>query len=84
MCTSNETDNEGSEVFNRLINCIDFVQMKHVMIINVGFDLFSTSLLAGVSDKKGRPVIGTRIYYFEKVWELLERKDTYINYKSFI
>ena len=46
-------------------------------MINVGFD-FSTSLSAVVSDKKEQPVNETRIYYFEKVCELLEQeRDLY-------
>ena len=67
VCTGNEADNERSEVFNRLINCIDLVQIKARYHDKCRIRFFSTSLSAAVSAKKGRPVNDTRMYYFEKV-----------------
>ena len=70
MCTSNEADNERSELFNRLINCIDLLQIEvryhdKCRIHPVYRQQFQV--------KKGRPVNDTKMYYFEKVCEFLEQ-----------
>ena len=78
LYTGNEADNERSEVFNRLINCIDLAQAEARCHDKCRIRFFSTSLSAAVSDKKGRPVNDTRMYYFEKVYEFLEQeRDLY-------
>ena len=52
MSTGNEADNERSEVFNRLINCIDLVQIEARYQYKCRIQFFSTSLSAAVLDKK--------------------------------
>ena len=50
QCTGNEADNERSEVFNRLINCIDLVEIEARYHDKCRIQIFSTSQLAAVSD----------------------------------
>ena len=69
MCTGNEADNERSEVFNWLISCRNLVQIETRYQGKCRIRFFSTTLPAAVSNKKGRPVNDTRMYYFEKVCE---------------
>ena len=73
-CTSSKVDNERPGVFNRLKNCIDLVQIEACYHGKCRIRFFSTSLSAAVSDKKERPVNERRMYYFEKVCELLEQE----------
>ena len=53
LCTRNKADNERSEVFNRLINCIDLMQIEACYHGKCRIRFFSTSLSAAVSNKKG-------------------------------
>ena len=52
MCTGNETDNERSEVFIGLINCIDSVQIEARYYDKCRIRSFSTSLSGAVLDEK--------------------------------
>ena len=73
-CTGNKANNERSEVFDRLKNCIDLVQTEARCHDKCRIGFFSTSLSVAISDKKERPVNETRMYSFEKVCELLEQE----------
>ena len=79
MSTGNEADNERSEVFNRVINCIDLVQIEARYQYKCRLRFFSTSLSAAVLDKKDGIIqecitLNTRMYYFEKVCEFLDQE----------
>ena len=78
MSTGNEADNERSEVFNRVINCIDLVQIEARYQYKCRLRFFSTSLSAAVLDKKDgiiqECITLNKRMYFEKVCEFLDQE----------